>query len=276
MPLVTGSLIDRVHKLGRACIHQGLLHHCGRGLLFVAILSDEWSIVRLSLTSGAICSVAFHFLFPFPRPARMAWASVFAVGHLCALYRECKENLPVSLTDDERQLYAQCFEPVGFTPWHFRQIMALAKPVRLEPGDVLCEECEPVETVALLLEGSVNTTWRRDAELGEPSYQLKKRDRAAWDAAKVHHGAPVRVAAPAKGGGAQQPAGDSLNSLNQLPVWVRRTATSTPTKLRPLAARLLLLGSPDDALLRWGPFAAFGRWARSTKRVTTTKRRCRS
>jgi hypothetical protein len=56
----------------------------------------------------------------------------------------------------------------------------------VEAGGVINEECEPITSVSLLLEGAAEITYRRDSELGMPSFKLKALDRAGW----VNNAAP--------------------------------------------------------------------------------------
>ena len=64
-------------------------------------------------------------------------------------------------------------------------MMAMGTERIIEVGEDINSECDPIVEVKLLLDGSFQRYWRRDAELGMSSVQLKKRDRAAWDAATV-------------------------------------------------------------------------------------------
>lgn len=105
VPIPPDTWLARLHSLARSRLHQGLLLHGGRALMALAVFSDDWATVRLSLMGGSLFQAVFHFLFPVPRPARMAWGALFLVGHAVALYRQCKEHLPIPLSDEEAAMY---------------------------------------------------------------------------------------------------------------------------------------------------------------------------
>ena len=56
--------------------------------------------------------------------------------------------------------------------------MSRAEIREVAAGDPINEECDPVTTVSLVLEGVAEITYRRDGELGMPSFKLKELDRA--------------------------------------------------------------------------------------------------
>ena len=219
VPLTPGSWLAWAHEQARKHCHQGLVHHLSRAMMLVSVFTNDWAVVRLSLMAGCSTSMLFHFLFPTPRPARMAWGAGLLVGHAVALYHACKERLPIQLSEEEEELYDECgFRRAGFTRWHFRRIIELGTLETVEAGELVCEECEPNTRCLVVLDGSTVFGWRRDAEIGMSSHLLKRTDRAAWDAAKVHKGPPMAATRerPHWVGGIYEPGWYSRETLERL------------------------------------------------------------
>ena len=51
-----------------------------------------------------------------------------------------------------------------------------------EPGELVGEECEPILYTGLILEGEVEITYRRDAEMGMSSFKCKQLHRDRYHA----------------------------------------------------------------------------------------------
>ena len=85
-PLVPGSRAHRMHQATRAAIGkvggQGAIFHTSKLLSIASIFTQDWVALRCILAASAVGSALFHYVFPDPRPARIAYAILFFFGHL--------------------------------------------------------------------------------------------------------------------------------------------------------------------------------------------------
>ena len=63
-----------------------MLLHGSKMLILVSCFTMDWVTLRSVLIAASTCSILFHFIFPIPRPPRMMWGVLFAIGHTYSLY----------------------------------------------------------------------------------------------------------------------------------------------------------------------------------------------
>ena len=89
--LIKGSIWDRSIRSSRLPISR-MIFHMGKLLTLVSCFTTDWVFMRLALMGSAMCSTTFHFVFPDPRPMRMFYGALFAVGHAYALFKYTLEH----------------------------------------------------------------------------------------------------------------------------------------------------------------------------------------
>ena len=136
--LAEGSQLQRMHRLARETVDQGLMLHLSKVLVLVSCFTDDLPTLRSVLMCSSIMSVTFHFLFPFPRPVRMGWGFVFAMGHCYALMHYLKENadLTSSFSSEELAAWENTFSS-HVAPQCFQRLLALAEKREIKKGEYL-------------------------------------------------------------------------------------------------------------------------------------------
>ena len=134
--LPEGSLLNRAHRVVLTNVNQGALFNICQMCSLGASLSMEWTVVRCCLIASSFSWIVFHSSFPMPRPTRVAWSTLFCASHAYSLFLHQREEMPIALSDAERKLFDDSFEPHGFTRWHFRQLMAHATRRTVPGGEV--------------------------------------------------------------------------------------------------------------------------------------------
>ena len=187
MPLREGSLLARWHSRARDVFDQGMLLHGSKIMVLVSCFTVDWGVLRVVLITSSLMSMAFHGLFPAPRPVRMAWGLIFALGHMYSLALYLRETYDWQLNEHDQEVYKEIFEPHGFTKWHFLKLLEKGEYRTYKPGEVINEECEPMEYISVLLRGEAEFSWRKREDMdGESSAKLKERDRGKWDQVPAH------------------------------------------------------------------------------------------
>lgn len=190
--LTDGSFLKVIHQRARDKLNQSILLHSSKIMVLVSCFTLDWTVLRCTLITSSLMSVAFHFLFPHPRPARMMWGIIFAVGHAYSLFLHLRETADYQLEPFESNLYESLFAEHGFTKWHFLQMMSKAEVKHFEQGEYIFEECEIEDMFPIVLEGKSYLSWRRDGEISKAynrtltSYALKKEDKEAWTKFPTH------------------------------------------------------------------------------------------
>ena len=112
-PLGEGSYLWRLPQRARETIDQAFIYHGGKMLVLVSCFTLEWTTLRVVLIGSSLASVAFQGLFPMPRPTRMLWGLIFALGHAYSLMLHLREHYDWELDADQRKMYDEVFEPYG-------------------------------------------------------------------------------------------------------------------------------------------------------------------
>ena len=187
VPLRKGSRLAALHAWLRPRVDQGMLLHGSKVLILISCFTLDWATLRCTLVASSFMSIAFHGLFPAPRPVRMAWGALFAAGHLFSLGRHLCETIEWELGDDESEkFFVEVFEPHGWTRWNMRTLLAQGEFVDVAPGECINEEAEPIDSFTILLSGRAEFLYRKDAEMGMPSHRFKQKDHAAWERQKTY------------------------------------------------------------------------------------------
>jgi CRP-like cAMP-binding protein len=182
-----GSRLAAWHAWLRPRVDQGVLLHGSKVLVLVSCFTLDWTTLRCTLIASSFMSMAFHGLFPAPRPVRMGWGALFAAGHIFSLGMHLRESHEWKLGSAESErLFARVFEPHGWTRWHMKKLLAHGEFVDVAPGELINEEAEPIDHFTILLSGSAEFCYRKDAEMSMPSHRFKQKDRAAWERQKVY------------------------------------------------------------------------------------------
>jgi hypothetical protein len=112
-PLAEGSFFWRMHKQARDSLDQALVYHGGKILVLVSCFTLDWTTLRCVLIGSSLASISFQGTFPLPRPTRMAWGVIFALGHAYSLMLHLREHWDWPLEPTEAKVYAQHFKPYG-------------------------------------------------------------------------------------------------------------------------------------------------------------------
>lgn len=167
--LIKGSIWDQIHQKFREVLSQGMIFHMGKVLTLVSCFTTDWVFMRLALMSSAMCSTTFHFVFPDPRPMRMFYGALFAVGHSYALFKYLLEhsNLWEIQDPEQRELYEEIFKTAGFTVYHLKQIIENCdvEVVDVEEGDYLLHQGDELKSYYFLVCGEAQ--YRRKMDDGD-------------------------------------------------------------------------------------------------------------
>ena len=167
-----------MHQATRAAIGkvggQGAIFHTSKLLSIASIFTQDWVALRCILAASAVGSALFHYVFPDPRPARIAYAILFFFGHLGALafflYSKADALWPID-NDEMRGIYETHFKRHGVSQWEFLTMLGLGGGGLLAPsaaslppgraevrhvpaGTVVVAQDDPMESIFLVLAGS--------------------------------------------------------------------------------------------------------------------------
>ena len=164
--LQIGSFTHRMHQMFRSFLSQGMVFHVGKLLTIFSTVISDYSGVRLALFGSAMCSTTFHFLFPDPRPVRMFYGFIFALGNAYAMFIYSLENSNFWTIQDERtrQLYEQYLKPAGFTVYHMQRIIddCDGEEISVKKGEYLVKQDDKMEYFYIITGGNIEFHKRLD------------------------------------------------------------------------------------------------------------------
>eukprot|EP00854_Cymbomonas_tetramitiformis_P023557 gene23557-28528_t len=101
--------------------------HLGNAFAVLALGMQEMLPLRLLMVCASFCGIIFNLLqTPVPMLAPAAWGVFFVIGHLVQISILLNEQRPVTLTEEELQVYLQ-IERYGFTPRRVLQFLRLVR-----------------------------------------------------------------------------------------------------------------------------------------------------
>ena len=157
--LKIGSLSHRIHQKFRSILSQGMVFHVGKIFSIMSTLISDYAGFRIALFASAVCSTTFHFLFPDPRPVRMFYGFIFALGNAYALFIHSLEHSNYWTIKDERtrQVYESYFKREGFTVYHMQRIMdeCDGEEVFVKKGEYLIRQDEEIIDFYIIVEGEI-------------------------------------------------------------------------------------------------------------------------
>ena len=123
----------------------------GNGLAIISIAMEEMLQLRCLLAGANLCVFMFYRSQSPPMKLPSYWALFFLCGHSVMAIRLLLENRSVDLSDIEHEVYCNAFREYGFTPFQFKRIMSIAKYMRVDKGDIICNENKEKKTVMYVL-----------------------------------------------------------------------------------------------------------------------------
>ncbi len=157
--LKIGSLSHRIHQTFRSVLSQGIVFHVGKMFTIVTALMTDYAGVRIALFASAMCSTTFHFLFPDPRPIRMFYGFVFALGNAYALFIHSLEHSNFwTIKDDRiREVYENFFKREGFTVYHMQRIMdeCDGEEIIIKKGEFLIRQNDEMFNFYIVVRGEI-------------------------------------------------------------------------------------------------------------------------
>ena len=157
--LKIGSLSHRIHQKLRSLLSQGIVFHAGKIISIVSTMITDYAGVRLALLTSALCSTTFHFLFPDPRPVRMFYGFIFALGNAYALFIHSLEHSNYWTIQDEkmRYLYETFLKREGFTVYHMQRIMdeCDAEQINVKKGEYLLRQNDEMFDFYIVIHGEI-------------------------------------------------------------------------------------------------------------------------
>ncbi len=152
-------MLQRLHARVRSLTDQGLVFHCSKALTLLTVFTNDMYIVRFSLIAASSLSMVFHFVFPDPRPIRMFYGLLFAVGHAVAVFfywYERSDHWEIRNVEDQA-VYDKHFRPMGVTKHHFLEMRKISRYVDVPAGTLYHQQNGSMEYLSLILSGTVQT-----------------------------------------------------------------------------------------------------------------------
>jgi hypothetical protein len=177
--LPAGSKLHALHAWVRSVTDQGLVFHLGKALTLITVFTNDMYIVRFALVAASCLSMWFHFVFPDPRPMRMFYGLLFAVGHTVALYlywSERSDHWEISDPEDYA-VYEKSFRPLGFTKHQFLDMRTMSRYVDVKAGEIIHKQQGDMEYISFIIKGSVDYY-----KTLEPEDRKNFRNEAAFEA----------------------------------------------------------------------------------------------
>jgi CRP-like cAMP-binding protein len=158
VPLVPGSRLQTIHGRIRGTLSQGVVFHCSKALTLLSCLSSDWVTVRFVLITSSLMTACFHFMFPDPRPMRMFYGILFAIGHGLALgfYLLERSEWWSFECEEDVQVFDHFLKPSGFTRYQARQILRYATYMDYSADAEVCRQGEPLTHIFLVVEGTLH------------------------------------------------------------------------------------------------------------------------
>lgn len=159
-----GGLFFRLHQGLRDNLDTSVLFWASKAAMLVSCFALDWTLLRSVLIAESLITMTMHAAWTRPRPARMALCVVFACGHGYSLWLHLRETADYDLGEHEA-LYHRIFESYGFTKYHFKQMLAVARFRELAPGDFVHQQGDEIKYFPLLVEGECDWQSHTDAAI---------------------------------------------------------------------------------------------------------------
>lgn len=128
--------------------------HIDNVLFFFAYLFKEILWLRVLSSLACVASILYHYHAPdTPLWASIYWDLGFIAINAYHIAILIKERTGITFSDRERELFNTMFS--NFPPVDFHKILKVAQWQTLEPGQIVLTKGQVVESLSIILRGSV-------------------------------------------------------------------------------------------------------------------------
>ena len=127
--------------------------HVANVLLLAAYSVRDILWLRLLAVASAVVAIPYFLLQPTPLWAACGWSVVFTGINVLQAVRLLAERRPVQLTSEEADVHRRVFSELA--PKKFLQLVQVGSWVSSAAGERLIEPGRPIESIALIVRGSV-------------------------------------------------------------------------------------------------------------------------